>query len=33
MYENDEYIKIRKENGKVEKIYKDGRDKWICYHF
>ncbi|MGB5919667.1 hypothetical protein [Arcobacter sp.] len=27
MYENDEYIKIRKQNGKVEKIYKDGRDK------
>lgn len=27
IYENDEYIKIRKENGKIEKIYKDGRDK------
>lgn len=25
MFENDEYIKIKKENGKVEKIYKDGR--------
>lgn len=27
IYENDEYIKIKKENGKVEKIYKDGRDR------
>ena len=25
MYENDEFIKIKKENGKIEKIYKDGR--------
>jgi len=27
MYENDEYIKIKKENGKIEKIYKDGRTR------
>jgi len=25
LYENDEYIRIKKENGKIEKIYKDGR--------
>lgn len=25
IFENDEYIKIRKNDGKVEKIYKDGR--------
>lgn len=25
IYENDEYIKIKKTNGKIEKIYKDGR--------
>lgn len=25
MFENDEYIKIRKNNGDIEKIYKDGR--------
>ncbi|WP_428027004.1 hypothetical protein [Arcobacter sp.] len=27
MYENDEYIKIKRDNGKIEKIYKDGRDR------
>lgn len=25
IYENDSYIRIKKDNGKVEKIYKDGR--------
>ncbi len=25
IFENDEYIKIKKENGDIEKIYKDGR--------
>jgi len=25
IFENDKYIKIRKQNGKIEKIYKDGR--------
>ncbi len=25
IFENDEYIKIKKSNGSVEKIYKDGR--------
>lgn len=25
LFENDEYIKIKKDNGKIEKIYKDGR--------
>ena len=27
IYENDNFIRIRKENGKIEKIYKDGRLK------
>lgn len=25
IYENDEYIRIKKDNGKIEKIYKDGK--------
>lgn len=25
IFENDEYIKIKKDNGDIEKIYKDGR--------
>ncbi len=25
LYENDEYIKIKRDNGKIEKIYKNGR--------
>ncbi|PLY10416.1 MAG: hypothetical protein C0626_05405 [Arcobacter sp.] len=25
LYENDDYIKIKRDNGKIEKIYKDGR--------
>lgn len=25
VYENDEFIRIKKNNGKIEKIYKDGR--------
>lgn len=25
IYENDEYLRIKKEDGKIEKIYKDGR--------
>ena len=25
VYENDEYVKIKKRDGKIEKIYKDGR--------
>lgn len=27
IYENDKFIRIKKENGKIEKIYKDGRLK------
>lgn len=27
VYENDKFIRIKKENGKIEKIYKDGRLK------
>jgi len=27
IYENDDFIRIKKENGKIEKIYKDGRLK------
>ena len=27
IYENDNFIRIKKENGKIEKIYKDGRLK------
>ena len=27
IYENDEFIRIRKEDGKIEKIYKDGRSE------
>ena len=27
VFENDEFIRIRKEDGKIEKIYKDGRLK------
>jgi hypothetical protein len=27
IYENDQFIRIKKENGKIEKIYKDGRLK------
>lgn len=27
VYENDNFIRIKKENGKIEKIYKDGRLK------
>lgn len=27
IYENDSFIRIKKENGKIEKIYKDGRLK------
>lgn len=27
IYENDEYVKIKKDNGKIEKIYKDGRSR------
>lgn len=30
IYENDKFIKIKKLNGKIEKIYKDGRLQWIC---
>lgn len=25
IYQNDDFIRIKKENGKIEKIYKDGR--------
>lgn len=25
LYENNDYIKIKRDNGKIEKIYKDGR--------
>ncbi len=25
IFENDEYIRIKKDNGKIEKIYKDGK--------
>lgn len=27
LFENDEYIKIKRDDGKVEKIYKDGRSE------
>lgn len=27
IYENDDFIRIKKDNGKIEKIYKDGRLK------
>ena len=27
IYENEDFIRIKKENGKIEKIYKDGRLK------
>lgn len=27
LFENDEYIKIKKSDGTIEKIYKDGRDR------
>lgn len=27
IYENDEYIRIKKDNGKIEKIYKDGKER------
>jgi len=31
IYENDQFIRIKKADGTVEKIYKDGRLKWICF--
>jgi len=33
VFENDEFIRIKKEDGTIEKIYKDGRLKWICSLF
>jgi hypothetical protein len=27
IYQNDEYVKIKRSNGKIEKIYKDGRER------
>lgn len=27
IFENDEYVRIKKDNGKIEKIYKDGKSR------
>jgi len=33
IFENAQFIRIKKEDGTIEKIYKDGRLKWICSLF
>ncbi len=33
IFENEKFIRIKKEDGKIEKIYKDGNKKWKHFPF